>query len=266
VSRSERELRTIFDEDAELYDRMRPAYPDRLFADLVELVGLGPGDRLLEIGAGTGKATGPLAATGCRITALEPGPRLAAFAAGRFSRSPNVEVVNDYLETWPVPEDRFDLVVAATAFHWLDPAVRVGKAAEVLRPGGVLAVIETHHVAGGTEQFFADVQDCYERFDPSTPPGLRLASADQVPRRADTPGSRWFEPAEFRRYPWEVTYAATEHVDLLMTYSNHRALPSPARTGLLDCVKTLIETRYGGQITKRYLTQLWTARRRAEPD
>jgi SAM-dependent methyltransferase len=266
VSRSERELRTIFDEDTELYDRMRPAYPDRLFVDLVELVGLRPDHRLLEIGAGTGKATAPLSATGCRITALEPGPRLAAFAARRFARSPNVEVVNDYFETWPVPEDRFDVVASATAYHWLDPAVRVGKAAEVLRPGGVLAVIETHHVAGGTAQFFADVQDCYERFDPSTPPGLRLESADQVPRRADTAGSGWFEPAEFRRYPWEVTYSANEYVDLLRTYSGHRALPAPARAGLLDCVKTLIETRYGGRVTKRYLTQLWTARRRAEPD
>lgn len=262
MSRSERELRTIFDEDAELYDRMRPAYPDRLFADLVELVGLGPGHRLLEIGAGTGKATAPLSATGCRITALEPGPRLAAFATRRFASSPNVEVVNDYFETWPVPEDRFDMVVAATAFHWLDPAVRVSRTAEILRPGGVLAVIETHHVAGGTERFFADAQDCYERFDPSTPPGLRLESADQVPRQADTTDSGWFEPARFRRYPWDVEYSATEYVNLLMTYSGHRALSQPARTGLLDCVRTLIETRYGGQITKRYLTQLWTARRR----
>jgi SAM-dependent methyltransferase len=262
MSRTERSLRTIFDEDPELYDRMRPAYPAPLFADLVEHGDLGPGHRLLEIGAGTGKATAPLSATGCHLLAIEPGPQLAAFTARRFAASPNVEVVNAYFEDWSPPAERFDIVLAATAFHWLDPEVRVQKAAEVLRPGGSLVVVDTHHVAGGTNQFFVDVQRCYERFDPSTTPELRLPTASQVSRRAATAGSALFDPATIRRYLWNEPYPASEYIDLLMTYSGHRALPPAARAGLLDCVRQLIENQYGGQITKRYMAQVSIARRR----
>lgn len=261
MSEVDREIRTIFDEDPELYDRIRPAYPARLFGDLAELIDSGSDRRLLEIGAGTGKATVPLTATGCRITALEPGPNLAAFLARRMARFPKVEVVNDEYERWPPPEEPFDTVVAATAYHWLDPKVRLRKIAQTLRLGGTLAVIETHHVACGTEQFFVDVQECYERFDPDTEPGLRLPTANQIGRRADTTGSGRFGPARFRRHRLDVTYSTGEYVDLLMTYSGHRALPAPARTGLLDCIGELIDNRYGGRVTKRYLFQLWVARR-----
>jgi protein-L-isoaspartate O-methyltransferase len=74
-------LRASFDEDAERYDRARPGYPPRLFEDLIELAGLGPGCRLLEVGAGTGKASVPLAVIGCRITAVE---------LGRIRRGPTI--------------------------------------------------------------------------------------------------------------------------------------------------------------------------------
>jgi hypothetical protein len=65
----------------------------------------------------------------------------------------------------------------------------------------------------------------------------------------------------FRRYEWDQGYTRGGYLDLLLTYSNHRALPAPARAGLLDCVGALIEDGYGGRITKRYLTQMWLARR-----
>lgn len=258
-----RGLRGIFDEDAELYDRVRPGYPAPLFELLVEEADLGPRRRVLEIGPGTGKATVPLAMTGSRIIAVELGANLAARCAAHVAACPDVRVVNLGFEDWPLPGEPFDLVLAATSWHWLDPAVRVAKVARALRPGGLLAVIETHHVAGGSNRFFADVQQCYERYDPATPPGLRLSAADEVPYLADTDGSELFEPAIFHRWEWGERYSAGRYLNLLRTYSGHRALPEPARTNLLDCIDELIKTRYGGAITKQYLTQLWLARRAA---
>jgi hypothetical protein len=137
----------------------------------------------------------------------------------------------------------------------------VAKIADALRPGGVLAVVETHHVAGVDEGFFVDVQECYQRWDPTTTPGYRLPTAINVPQTADTDHSGLLVPAVFRRYEWNQTYGSASYLDLLMTYSNHRAMPEPARTGLLDCIAELIDNRYGGQITKHYLTQLWLAHR-----
>jgi SAM-dependent methyltransferase len=254
-------LRSTFDQAAELYDRVRPRYPPALFDDLAELTGIGPGSRVLEIGPGTGQATIPLAERGCQVVAVELGAHLAAVARRNLARFPAVEVVTAAFEDWPLPSEPFDLVLAATAFHWIDPAVRVDKAADALRPGGWLATIATHHVAGGDESFFAEAQDCYIRWDPATPAdGVTLPAASSIPSSSEElDRSRRFGPAELRRYEWDQSYTTAGYRELLLTYSGHRDLEPAAQTGLLDCISRLIDTRYGGRITKRYLTELRTA-------
>jgi SAM-dependent methyltransferase len=255
-------LRAIFDEDAERYDRARPGYPSALFDDLLALAGVGAGCRVLEIGCGTGQATVPLAERGCEIVAVELGPELADVARRNLARFPAVQVVTAAFEAWPLPPQPFDIVLSATAFHWIDPAVRVVKSADALRPGGVLATIATHHVAGGTEPFFADAQDCYERWDPATPPGLRLEPAEAIPMESEEiVRSGRFEPPQFRRYPTDIPYTSETYIDVLLTYSGHRALPPDDQRGLLDCIRGLIDERYGGRIVKRYLSELRTAHR-----
>ncbi|MFD8279034.1 class I SAM-dependent methyltransferase [Streptomyces solisilvae] len=258
------QLSRTFDEDAELYDRARPGYPPELFDDLAEVAGTGPGCRVLEVGAGTGKATLPLAERGCRITAVELGADMAAVARRNLAGFEAVEIVTADFETWPLPKEPFDAVVAATAFHWIDPAVRMVKAADALRPGGALAVVATQHVAGGTEEFFAEVQGCYERFDPATPPGLRLPAAADVDTSDHTDEvvrHGRFGPVVLRRHEWDLTYTTAQYLDVLRTYSGHRALPPGAREGLLGCIAGLIDGRYGGRVTKRYLTELRVSRR-----
>ena len=233
-----------------------------MFDDLADLAGLRPGARVLEIGAGTGQATLPLAERKFQITAIELGPKLAAVARRKLARFPNVAIAVAAFETWPSPPEPFDAVVSATAFHWLDPAVRVTKAAKALRPGGVLATIATHHIDGGDVQFFIDVQDCYRRWFPGSV-GIRLpTAADIVMDSGELERSQLFEPATFRRYEWEQPYSAQEYVDLLSTYSDHRALEATKRRHLLDCISRLIAERYGGRIRKRYLNELRIARRR----
>jgi SAM-dependent methyltransferase len=253
--------RATFDEAAELYDRARPRYPRALFDDLAGLTGIGPGSRVLEIGPGTGQATLPLAERGCRVVAVELGADLAAVARRNLARFPTVEVVTAAFEDWPLPAEPFDLVLAATAFHWIDPAVRVARAADALRPGGALATVATHHVAGGEEPFFTEVQDCYVRWDPETPPeGTPLKAAADIPSSSEElDRSGRFGPATFRRYEWELPYTTAGYIEVLLTYSGHRALDPEARSGLLDCIAHLIDHGYGGRITKRYLTELRVA-------
>jgi SAM-dependent methyltransferase len=253
--------RSTFDQVADLYDRARPGYPAALFDDLAELAGIGPGARVLEIGPGTGQATIPLAERGCQVVAVELGAGLAAVARRNLARFPEVDVVTAAFEDWPLPAEPFDLVLAATAFHWVDPAVRVDKAADALRPGGALATVATHHVAGGDEAFFAAAQACYERWDPDTPPGgAALEPAADIPSSSDElDRSRRFGPARFRRHEWEQSYTTTGYVDVLLTYSGHRAFDPRAQGGLLGCIAHLIDTAHGGRITKRYLTELRVA-------
>jgi trans-aconitate methyltransferase len=132
-----RDLGRVFNEVPELYDRVRPAYPDALFADLVAITGMGRWSPVLEVGCGTGQATRSLAALGCSVTAIEPGAGLAALARRRLAAFPNVEVENSTFEEWDDGGRRFDVLVAAAAWHWVDPSIGWRRAHEVLHPGGM---------------------------------------------------------------------------------------------------------------------------------
>ncbi|MFG3255165.1 class I SAM-dependent methyltransferase [Streptomyces sp. NPDC048172] len=250
-------LRDTFDEDAELYDRARPRYPAALVEELARHIAPAPGTRVLEIGPGTGQLTVPLAELGCRITAVERGPRLAAVARRNLAPYPRARVEAAAFEEWPLPEGGFDAAVAATSFHWLDPEVRVRKLAEALPPGGTLALIATHHVAGGTHDFFARAQECYERHVPGTEPGQTLP--DEATVSTDTAELRrdgLFGEATVQAYAQEITYTGAEYLDVLRTYSGHRALPADTRRSLLEAIGALIDDHYGGRVTKRYLHEL----------
>jgi SAM-dependent methyltransferase len=245
-----RRLRTVFDEVPELYDRARPTYPDALFDDLVALL---PGPRLLEIGCGTGQATGALCARGFEVTCVELGERLAAVARRNV---PEARLIVADFETWE-PDAEFDAVTAFTAFHWLDAETRFERAARALRAGGALAVVEVHHVLPPDgDPFFAEVQEDYDAVDPrpeNRPPPLPEEAADLT---AAVAASGAFEPARSRRYGWEVEYTADEYIALLETYSGHRALPEPRRVRLYD----LIRTRIGdSSVRKSYLATLTVA-------
>src|SRR6266436_1704987 len=118
-----RDLGRLFNEVPELYDRVRPAYPGELFADLVAITGVGSGSPVLEVGCGTGQATRSLAALGLSVTAVEPGAGMAALARRRLAAFGSVEVENSTFEEWDDGGRRFDVVVAASAWHWVDPSV-----------------------------------------------------------------------------------------------------------------------------------------------
>jgi SAM-dependent methyltransferase/alkylhydroperoxidase family enzyme len=256
------DLRAIFDEDAERYDRARPGYPDELFDDLCDLAHLGPGSRVLEIGCGTGQATVPLARRGFTVVAVELGAHLAAIARRNLAAYPDAQVVVSTFEAWPLPAEPFDAVVAFTAFHWIEPDVGLAKVAAALRPGGAFVVVTTDHVAGGTDPFFVEVQGCYERWDPDTPAGIRLPRADTIVSNLAPDPSGRFGPASERRYQTDIAYTTAAYVDVLLTYSNHRALARDLRSGLLECIASLIDTRYGGLIVKRHLRRLRVSYRR----
>lgn len=256
------QLRESFNDVAELYDRVRPTYPPGLIDDLVALYGLDRHSRVLEIGPGTGQLTKALAQHGCSIQAIELGPDLATIARANLASFPRVHVSVAAFEQWPLPPAPFDVVVAATAFHWIDPQVRVAKSAAALRLGGTLATIATHHIAGGTAGFFVEAQTCYRHWDPATPADFQLPAPHNIEFDRESDSSNEFEPAIFRRHERDIRYSATAYADTLRTYSATRTLPLSARESLIDCITELINQRYGGFVVKRYLHELRIARRR----
>jgi SAM-dependent methyltransferase len=255
-------LRVLFDGAATLYGRARPQYPETLIEDVVKFVGVGPQTRVLEIGCGTGQLTLPLAERGASILAVELGPRLAEQAGRNLARFPQVTVLNANFDTWKLPAGDFDVVVVATAFHWLDPSTRLRKCVSALRPGGALAIAETHwNAASGRDCFFENIQDCYARWDPDHDPYYEPCALDSLPSSNDElESSGFFEHVHLRQYIQEERYGAVEYCELLRTFSGILALDESNRTGFLRCIGRLIESKHGGSIFRKNVYRAWLAR------
>lgn len=261
MSGSRNELRTTFDRDALLYDAVRPGYPEALFADLIALSGIPSAGQILEIGCGTGQATLPLARRGYHLLAVELGARLAEVARHNLAAFPNVRIEIGAFEDWPLDPESFDLVFAATSFHWLDPAVAFPKIARALRPGGAIALCWNVHVrTDANAEFFAAVQELYDQtpMGGDGPPPLPHEIGDRSDEIAET---GLFGPITARRYPWQITYDTATYLQLLSTYSNHIALTPDTRARLFAGIAGLIDHRFGGHITKDYLAVLYVARK-----
>jgi ubiquinone/menaquinone biosynthesis C-methylase UbiE len=134
--------RIVFDAAADRYEATRSGYPEALVSRLVETSGLSVGSRVLEIGCGTGQLTRQLVGLGAVMTALDPGPSMIA-TAKRHSDLSGVKFVVTTFEDYRAGDDRFQLIASATAFHWVDPTIGWAKCAELLRPGGWLALLST---------------------------------------------------------------------------------------------------------------------------
>jgi SAM-dependent methyltransferase len=255
-------LRETFEEVPDLYDRARPGYPDAVLDDLVELAGLRPGSRVLEIGCGTGQATRPLAERGLDVVCVELGERLAALARRNLAAYPNVEVVHDAFERYEPSGPPLDAVVAFTSFHWVDPDARYRKTARLLREGGALAVVGTAHVlpADG-DPFWREVQEDYAAVlgsDDGAP-----SPPDEVPDRAEeVDASGLYGEVAVRRHVWHVAYTADAYLAVLGTYSSNRSLAPGVRERLLARIRRRIEARPDPRIVKSYLAILHVARRR----
>ena len=179
--------RESFDLVAEDYNVYRSPYPQEVVDTVIAASNLHHGSRVLEIGCGTGQLSVPLAQHGIDLLALELGPHLAALARRNLKRFANVQVEVSSFEEWPMPSQKFDAVVSASAFHWLDPAVRFSKSAQALHQGGFLTILHVHHVRGGTPGFFADTQPYYLKWGLSDDLSFQPPAPDTVPTMYPAP-------------------------------------------------------------------------------
>lgn len=137
-----REHRFDFDQVAEIYDRGRPAFDREFVTNLRLQIGLKSGDRVLEIGAGTGQLTGSLIRSGLQVVALEPGNHLAEVLRRKPWAAQGLQVIESTFEDFQFQEP-FAAIFAANSFHWLDPQMSYRKAYAMLPPGGSLCLIWT---------------------------------------------------------------------------------------------------------------------------
>ncbi|WP_030938259.1 class I SAM-dependent methyltransferase [Streptomyces sp. NRRL S-646] len=260
-------LGRVFNEVAELYDRVRPGYPDELFADLVAITGMDERSSVLEVGCGSGQATRSLAALGCSVTAVEAGADMAALARRRVASFRNVEVETSKFEEWDDHGRRFDALVAASSWHWVAPSIGWQRAHDVVSPGGWMALLG--HVVvrrPGEPEVYAESADLHERFCPGNPgwshPPLEddVRTTDEGWGLVEDPGGL-FGPTMVRWYPTVQWFTGDGFADLLRSTSLYRRLDPEVREPLLDAVAERIRTRMGDRAPRRYLSVLRIGRR-----
>jgi SAM-dependent methyltransferase len=264
---AERErLRRTFDAVALDYQDARPEYPDALYATLLSLTGVRPqADALCEVGSASGKATLPLARRGFAITCVELGAALAAQARRNLAPFERVTVVNAEFETWAPPaREAFGLVFAATAWHWIDPAVKYRKAASVLRPGGHLAFWEAVHVLpDGGDRFFTEIQDVYDEIGSGMPDGHVFAKPETLAsNEAEIAASGVFTDPVTRRFDWEVQYTAESYIRLLETFSSNLVMEPWQRDRLYGEIRRRLAPRPDGLVRWHWGAVLHVARKR----
>jgi len=268
ASADRRDLGRLFNEVPELYDRVRPTYPDDLLTDLVAITSMDERSSVLEVGCGTGQATRSLAGLGCAVTAVEPGESMARFARQRLATFSNVEVETSSFEGWDDRGRRFDVVVAASAWHWVDPSVGWRRAHDVLRPGGWMALLGNVVVRRlGEPEVFAETADLHERFAPGNPDWGHPPLEDEV----RTTDQGWGPPNEdseelfgttiVRWYPTVQWLDGEGFADLLRSTSLYRRLDHDVREPLLEAIAERIRTRMGDRASRRYLSVLRVGQR-----
>ena len=257
-------LKVTFESAADRYHGARPDYPDELYEMLIATADLRPGARLLEVGPGTGKATLPLAERGFQITALELGPRLAAVARRRLAGHDRVQIVQHAFETWQPPDgERFDLVYAATAWHWVDPAVGYQLAWRWLRPGGHLAIWTAQHVLPDDgDPFFLEIQDVYDEIGESLPSDRYFPKPGSLPtdQRA-IEGSGLFRITLAKEFIWARSYTAEQYIALLDTFSGHIDMAQWQRDRLYGEIRRRLAGRPDGTLLRHWGAVLQVASR-----
>jgi SAM-dependent methyltransferase len=205
---------------AEAYERYRMGYPDELVRTVVGYAGRPPRNAL-EVGAGTGKATRLFAGKGIPVTALEPDADMARVLRRTTSGLPVRPLVVTFEEFRAAA--RFELLYATAAWHWTDPTLRWARAAELLEPGGVLALVGRPDRLADAE--LAEQVAELERGilpDADEPAGVRWSIEDI--RRAGG-----FTDVEQRDVPHSTTVTAAEWTARLGTASAYLVLDPAAR-------------------------------------
>jgi len=272
-----------FNDVAAEYDRNRPTYPDALVDHACRLARIGAGDRVLEIGCGTGQLTRSLLARGLCVTALEPGNELIAIAGENLEDAGDVDLVNVRLEDVALPRERYRAVFSASAIHWADPDLSWRRIADVLVPGGTLALLQHF---GLRERRSADDQEqllsAIRRHAPDIAAGWpiyrdleRTIAGVQERRRNVADAWGWlgsydvgrdyaadlFEDVKLATAPTLIEHTADEINALLATMSFWARLTPGQRDALAGENRALYE-RLGRPIRASTLAALVTARRR----
>ncbi|MTI68092.1 MAG: class I SAM-dependent methyltransferase [Firmicutes bacterium] len=252
-----KERKVTFNEFAKEYEKFRPLYPKQLYFDIIKYTNLNKKDKILEIGCGTGKATeGFVDLYYKNITCVELGSELAKLTREKFKYENTIEVHNSSFEEWIEENNKYDLAISATAFHFINPDVGYSKVAKLLKTKGKLAFFWTIHVQS-YDKLYSEIREIYRKHAPNLDDTLMNSHEKyikDIKNRINKTGL--FGDIIVKEYTWEDIYTSDEYINLLNTNSKHRLLAEKDKVLLFEGIRSAINN-YGGVIKKQQLVALF---------
>jgi SAM-dependent methyltransferase len=225
-----RERAESFGTVAAAYDRFRPGYPD----ELLDLLTAPAPQNILDVGCGTGKVAVQLARRGFPVLGIEIDPKMA-----RVARGHDIAVEVAPFETWQAHDRSFDLITCGQAWHWIDPSIGPAKAADLLRPGGTLALFWNFEKL--PDEARARLDDAYARHAPEVHRVSNGRARSEDLAAASLTENAGFAAIRTRTFRRAARYSTADAIGLLGTHSDHNLLPQVRRDALLDAVAEAID-------------------------
>lgn len=251
----QQDLAKIFDQAAQLYELARPHYPQELYNQLQRETGLNEKSRILEIGCGTGQSTADLIRFTKQITCIEPGKNLIKIAKQKF---PALTFFSTKFEDYKATTT-FDLIVCATAWHWLDPEIRYRKSYQLLNKNGKLAVFYHFHIENDPDSFHSRANHIYAKYLGDS---RDLASRDQIEERRSKMTNKYFRLIDLVEVSWQQAYSVNQYLQLRNTYSDHISIAEKERQAFEEEIRNFANQEFSGKITKSYTSVLFLAEKK----
>ena len=238
---------------AEAYVLARPAYPDMIIKHVISQAGLHQHSRILEIGCGPGTATAAFAKVGCKIDCVEPNPVFCGILQQQFADNSEIRILNSGFEDADVEAGEYDLVLAATSFHWISPAIAYPKAHHALKATGKLALLWNKELLP-SKSIFDQLSTCYQGDIADLPKyetdEEQIDILNQLNQITITSGC--FSEFSTCRTITAMNYSTERYLQLLASYSPYLKLDDGVRASLFNCLSRVVNNKHGGNLALRY--------------
>ncbi|MGV2827159.1 class I SAM-dependent methyltransferase [Myxosarcina sp. GI1(2024)] len=258
-SRQQRE--SWYSSVADAYHRTRPRYHQTVCDLVKQLTNLTSSSTVLELGCGPGTATVSLAKLGWSLVCLEPSYEACQLAKQNCREYPQVEIINTSFEAWELDGQKFDAVLAATSFHWLDPQVKYQKTAAALKDNGFLILLwnTPPQIELG---LYKSLQKIYQTYAPKIEYqsiATHSSNLNQIVRAVDNSG--YYDVWQSEELVCEVTYSLDEYLTLLSTLSPYIMLDTHARKSLFENIREILQKECGATLQLSHLMSWQIARK-----
>ncbi len=262
-SRALEQRKNWYSPAAAAYQQARPSYPKRLLDQVIDIAQLSCDSKILEVGCGPATATLSFASVGCEMLCLEPNPDFYQLAVKTCQNHPQIEIQNTSFEEWKLQAGQFDAVLAATSFHWIPAEIGYLKAAQALKPEGVLILLWNKQL-WPSEVINSKFSEIYQihapELDHYEDQATQLKIVEELGAWVTESGQ--FQDVVAGHVESAVTFTAEQYLTLLQTYSPYLELEEQCRNALFSGLRDFIADHLNDRLPLSYLSAFHIARKR----